>query len=177
MPTTLPATLQSLARYNRLANERLYEACAALTDDTRKAIRPAFFKSIHGTLNHIMVGDRIWLARFEGREVPSTNLDAILFDAFDELRTARQDEDVRIERFAAGIDDNFLNGIVRYENNEGRLFEDPVSMLVIHFFNHETHHRGQVHDMLTQTDVAPPVLDLHRVLKPDPDSPNPAVSS
>ena len=51
-------------------------------------------------------------------------------------------------------------------NNEGRTLEDPVELLVAHFFNHQTHHRGQVHDMLTQTNVPPPVLDLHRIIRP-----------
>jgi len=159
-----------MARYNRLANERLYEACATLSDAERKADRPAFFRSIHGTLNHILVGDRIWLARFEGREIPSTGLAAILYGEFDPLRDARQAEDVRIERFAADLDDAALERRVRYVNNEGRVFDDPVGMLVMHFFNHQTHRRGQVHDLLTQTKVPPPVLDLHRVLKPDPES-------
>jgi len=163
-------TVRQLARYNRLANERLYASCGELSDTARKQTRPAFFKSIHGTLNHIMVGDRIWLARFDGREAPSTGLDTILYDGFEDLRTARSEEDARIEAFAENVTDAFLAGTIRYENNEGRVFDDPVDMLVSHFFNHQTHHRGQVHDMLCQTDVTPPVLDLHRVLKPDPDS-------
>jgi uncharacterized damage-inducible protein DinB len=155
-----------LARYNALANRRLYEACARLSDAERKRRRPAFFGSIHGTLNHLMVGDRIWLARFSGEEVPSTGLDAILYEDFEELWEARQAEDARVEAFAAGIDEGFLRGTIRYVNNEGRTCDDPVELLVAHFFNHQTHHRGQVHDMLTQTDVSPPVLDLHRVIRP-----------
>ena len=155
-----------MARYNSLANRRLYDACAQLSDAERKKARPAFFKSIHGTLNHILIGDRIWLTRFSGREIPSTHLDAILYDEFEALRAAREQEDARIETFAAGLTDLFLECTVRYVNNEGKLFEDSVPMLVAHFFNHQTHHRGQVHDLLTQTDVAPPSLDLHRVLKP-----------
>jgi uncharacterized damage-inducible protein DinB len=173
MPVTLIDTIRLLARYNRLANERLYDTCATVGDGERKKIRPAFFDSIHGTLNHIMVGDRVWLARFEGVSAPSTNLDAILYDDFAAMRAARRVEDARIEAFAAMVDDAFLAGTIRYKNNEGRNFEDPTAMLTIHFFNHQTHHRGQVHDMLTQTDVEPPVLDLHRVLKPDPDSLDP----
>jgi uncharacterized damage-inducible protein DinB len=169
MTETLADTLRRLARYNRLANVRLYDSCAALDDAERKKVRPAFFKSIHGTLNHIMVGDRVWLARFEGGSAPSTNLDAILYESFDALRDARAAEDRRIEDFFAGVGEDFLSGSIRYRNNEGRMFDDPVAMLAVHFFNHQTHHRGQVHDMLTQTDVPPPVLDLHRVLKPDPD--------
>jgi uncharacterized damage-inducible protein DinB len=169
MPNTLADTVGLFARYNRLANQRLYDACAMLTDAERKKVRPAFFGSIHGTLNHIMTGDRIWLARFEGGEAPSTGLDAILYEDFDSLRAARRTEDARIESFADSVDDTFLSGSIRYKNNEGRDFDDPIAMLVIHFFNHQTHHRGQVHDMLTQTDITPPVLDLHRVIKPDPD--------
>jgi uncharacterized damage-inducible protein DinB len=82
------------------------------------------------------------------------------------LWEARQAEDARIEAFAAGIDEGFLGGKIRYVNNEGRSCDDPVDLLLAHFFNHQTHHRGQVHDMLTQTGVSPPVLDLHRVIRP-----------
>jgi uncharacterized damage-inducible protein DinB len=163
--------LRRLARYNRLANERLYEACARLDEAARRQLRPAFFGSIHGTLNHILLGDRIWLARFEGGAAPSTGLDAILYKNFDELCAARAAEDRRIEAFAAGLDEAWLAGSIRYVNNQGLAFDDPNAMLVQHFFNHQTHHRGQVHDMLTQTEVPPPSLDLHRVLKPTPDSP------
>ena len=157
---------RTLARYNALANRRLYDACARLGDAERKRRRPAFFGSIHGTLNHLMVGDRIWLARFSGEEVPSTNLDEILYEDFEGLWEARQAEDARIEAFAAGIDEGFLGETIRYVNNEGRSCDDPVDLLLAHFFNHQTHHRGQVHDMLTQTGVPPPVLDLHRVIRP-----------
>ena len=149
-----------LARYNSLANRRLYDACAQLSDAERKKPRPAFFRSIHGTLNHILVGDRIWLTRFSGREIPSTHLDAILYDEFEALRAAREQEDARIETFAAGLTDLFLECTVRYVNNEGKLFEDPMPMLVAHFFNHQTHHRGQVHAMLTAAGAVPGDTDL-----------------
>ena len=161
-------SLSRLARYNRLANERLYEACAALDDEARKQDRPAFFGSIHGTLNHIMIGDRIWLARFAGQEAPSTDLDAILYEDFAALRLARAEDDARIETFAAGLDLDWLSGTIRYVNYRGQTCEDPNDLLVQHFFNHQTHHRGQVHDMLSQTTVSPPSLDMHRVIKPDP---------
>jgi len=157
---------RAMARYNRLANERLYAACGRLPDAERRRDRGAFFKSIHGTLNHIMVGDRIWLGRFAGQEMASTGLDAILYDDYPALSAARIAEDERIERFAAGLDDGFLAGTTAYRNNEGRDMCDPNAPLVAHFFNHQTHHRGQVHAMLTQTEIAPPVLDLHRVLYP-----------
>ncbi len=164
----LIAHFRMLARYNRLANERLYEACGRLTDEARKQIRPAFFKSIHGTLNHILLGDRIWLGRFAGMEMPSTGLDAILYEEFAALRTARAAEDARLEDFVEGLDARFFGATLRYVNNAGNAHEDPCGLLLAHLFNHQTHHRGQVHDLLSQTEVAPPSLDLHRVLRPDP---------
>jgi uncharacterized damage-inducible protein DinB len=157
---------QLMARYNRLANERLYDSCASLSDDERKRPRKAFFTSIHGTLNHIVTGDRIWMTRFEGGEAPSTGLDAILYDDFAELWAARAIEDQRIDRFVEGLDPAFLEGAIAYINNQGKLYIDPVRVLLPHFFNHQTHHRGQVHDMLSQAGVRTPVLDLHRVIVP-----------
>ncbi len=155
-----------LARYNILANCKLYEICAQLTDAERKRPRPAFFKSIHGTLNHIMTGDLIWLARFEGKQIPSTKLDAIVYEDFEELHAARIAEDERIESFAANLTLEFLAGTISYVNNAGKSCTDPVNLLVAHFFNHQTHHRGQIHDMLSQTEIAPPSLDMHRTLRP-----------
>ena len=162
----LIAHFQLMARYNRLANERLYDCSARLSDGERKKNRQAFFKSIHGTLNHIMVGDRNWMTRFEGGVASSSGLDAILYDGFDELRAARVREDERLERFAAALTEKFLDGEIAYVNNEGIKYSDPIRVLLAHLFNHQTHHRGQVHDMLSQAGVATPVLDLHRVVMP-----------
>lgn len=168
MITAYIQNFQTLARYNTLANQRIYDTCAKLSDAERKKQRPAFFKSLHNTLNHLMIGDRIWMTRFEGGEVPSTGLNAILYEDFDELRSARIAEDARIEAFMAQLTEEFLAGEIRYRNNQGLIDTDPVNVLLPHFFNHQTHHRGQIHDMLTQTEVVPPVLDLHRVLRPNP---------
>lgn len=166
--TSLPIShFQTLARYNALANRILYDACAQLPDAERKRERPAFFRSIHGTLNHIMVGDRIWLERFEGGQASSGGLDAILYEDFEALRAAREAEDRRVQNFAAGLTESFLAGAITYRNNAGLVYEDPARLLVAHFFNHQTHHRGQVPGLLSQTQVPPPSLDMHRVLKPD----------
>lgn len=97
-------------RYNRLANERLYTACAQRSDTVRREDRGAFFRSVHGTLNYILVGDRIWMARFEGSPPPPTRLDAILYDDFDALRAACIAEDARIETYADTLDDATLVG-------------------------------------------------------------------
>lgn len=167
MPSALIPLFQNMARYNRLANEAIYAACAKLSDAERRRDRKAFFSSIHGTLNHIMVGDRIWLARFEGGTAPSTNLGAILYEDFEDLRAARQNEDKRIESLIPGLGDAFFAGEITFVNNEGRSLTHRNNVLLPHFFNHQTHHRGQVHDMLCQTDVAAPILDLHWVLDRD----------
>ena len=157
-----------LARYNVLANLRLYAACGELTESERRQIRPAFFKSIHGTLNHILVGDRIWMGRFQGQEIPPTGLDAIPYEDFLELRQAREAEDEKIMAFFANLDENFLTKTIQYRNSAGNVHRDPPELLIAHFFNHQTHHRGQIHDLLTQTSVRPPSLDMHRILRPDP---------
>ena len=159
---------QHLARYNTLANQRLYAACSRLTTAELKQIRPVFFRSIYGTLDRIMVGDRIWLTRFAGDEVPSTGLDAILYEEFAELWHARQEDDERIEHFARQLTSEFLRPTIRYTNNAGNVHQDPTVILVAHFFNHQTHHRGQVHGLLSQTSVPPPSLDMHRLLLPCP---------
>lgn len=168
MIPSLPETLRHFAEYNRRANARLYDACARLPEAALMQSRPAFFGSIFATLNHILVGDRIWLARFEGAQVPSTGLDAILCPDLPSLRAEREAEDDRIAAIMAVLSPDRLAGTITYVNNAGKRHEDPVWLLVLHLFNHQTHHRGQVHDMLMQTDVPPPSLDMHRLMRPDP---------
>jgi uncharacterized damage-inducible protein DinB len=156
------------ALYNRLANVTLYAACADLSEADRRRDLGAFFRSVHGTLNHLLLGDRIWMARFEGGSHPSTDLGSILHEEFAVLRAARQEMDRRIEAFFADPPIGFFARSLRYVNNSGFDSQDPVEVILPHFFNHQTHHRAQVHTMLSQLGRNPPVLDLHRVLRPDP---------
>src|SRR5688500_743982 len=107
------------ARYNTLANQRLYAAAAGLEDAARKRDVGAFFGSLHGTLNHLLIGDRIWMARFSGGQAPSTGLDAIVHESFDDLRTARVAMDATIETFFAAPPEGFFERPFRYVNNEG----------------------------------------------------------
>lgn len=157
---------QMLARYNTLANHRIYKSCSQLSRSELHRFRPAFFGSIYATLNHLLIADRIWLARFAGQTVSSTNLDEILYENFSDLQSARILEDLRIEEFASKLTDPDLSEEITYTNHEGKVYRDPVDLLVTHFFNHQTHHRGQIHDMISQTEISPPILDLHRVLQP-----------
>ena len=162
----LTAHFQLLARYNRIANERLYAACAQLDDETYRLKRAGSFGSIHALLNHIMLGDRRWLALFERGDRVTPPLGQILYDDFPDLRAARVEEDARLERFFAGVDAPFWTRSFEYVNNQGREIVETAHVACSHLFNHQTHHRGQVHVMLSQTNVAPPQLDLHRIMNP-----------
>lgn len=148
------------AGYNRWANGRLYDAAAALPAEEYRRDRRGFFRSIHGTLNHLLVTDRIWLARLTGSGAAPAALDAILYPELAALRSARASEDARIIAFVEAQDETSLAGSVRYRNTKGESFEQPLSQALAHLFNHQTHHRGQAHDMLSQTGMDPPSLDL-----------------
>jgi uncharacterized damage-inducible protein DinB len=151
------------AGYNTWCNARLYEAAATVAEADYRADRGAFFKSLHGTLNHLLVGDRIWMTRFTGTgEVPKS-LDAILYDDFAALREARQAEDERISRYVAGLSEADLAGSIRYRTLvRPAEVEQPLAPALDHFFNHQTHHRGQAHALLSAVigNEATPSFDL-----------------
>jgi len=155
-----------LARYNRVANERLYEKCGHLDAVAYRLERKGSFGSIHKLLNHILLGDRIWMSRFAGGGNTTPPLSSLLFDSFPELCLARVAQDKEIEAFFAKADVDFLQRQLRYTNSQGKDYVETVPVAVLHFFNHQTHHRGQVHVMISQTDVKPPSLDMHRILNP-----------
>lgn len=147
------------AAYNAWANDRLYQAAAKLSDVDYRADRGAFFKSVHGTLNHLLVADHLWMRRFTGSgEVPS-RLDAILYEDFSELREARRAEDARISRYAGGLDEATLALEFSYRTVTNPMtVTQPLAPALDHFFNHQTHHRGQAHCLLTMIagrDAAP----------------------
>lgn len=153
--------LDTLARYNAWANHKLYAAAAKLTDDQYRADRGVFFKSLHGTLNHLLVVDRIWLARFTGDSAAAPRLDAILFEAFDDLSAARQAEDTRIIAFVDGLDEAALSRTFAYRRaTVPERYEQRLGPALDHLFNHQTHHRGQAHAILTGCAAEAPSLDL-----------------
>ena len=157
----LQPSFQRLALYNQWANDRLYAACAELSDEERKADRQAFFGSIHRTLNHLLHVDRIWLSRIVPGETAITDpLDTELFTDFDALRRERIAQDARIVAYVEAQDDASLDTMKQYANASGEPQETRHAVILQHYFNHQTHHRGQVHDMLSRTAVAPPPLDL-----------------
>jgi len=151
---------RQLAQYNAWANWRVYEACAQLSDAERKAPRPCFFGSIHRTLNHILVGDRLWLSRLTASDSGVTSLDQELYSDFAELRTARIQEDERLIGVIGRYDEAEMAGSLSYRSMDGEAKRVPMVHVLGHIFNHQTHHRGQVHALLSGTPAAPPSLDL-----------------
>lgn len=157
----MPEQFRTLAAYNRWMNGRLYESCAQLTVEQLKRDVGAFFKSIHGTLNHLLLADRIWMGRFTGAPISVTSLSEELYADFAELRNAREDEDARIEAWVGQLMKDQLEGNLTYVsqvNPQSRRY--PLWLAVTHFFNHQTHHRGQVTTMLSQFGIDPGLTDL-----------------
>lgn len=152
---------QMLADYNRWANEQVYAACAALTDADYRTDKGAFFGSAHRTLNHILAADRIWLKRFSGTGDAPTSLDAVLYDDLDGLRAARVVDDRRIIDWIDGLTAQALAGLVSYTPiTVATPITQALSPLLAHVFNHQTHHRGQVHTILTALGQPSLALDL-----------------
>ena len=154
-------TFTTMAHYNRWMNERLYAVCAEIPDGERKRDRGAFFKSIHGTLNHLLLGDRLWLGRFLDRPFAVDTLDQELYANFDELRAERQRTDGEILDLSESLNEAALARDFRFTTvvNPGEhVF--PFRHVLLHFFNHQTHHRGQLTTLIKQAGHEPGVTDL-----------------
>lgn len=150
-----------MATYNRWMNERLYAVCAELPDEERKQDRGAFFRSIHGTLNHLLLADKIWLGRFEGVPFPAISLDQELFTDFSALRSERESTDSRIEAWVSGLSDEMLTARLHYTSIvDAAPRTYTLWVTVVHFFNHQTHHRGQLTTLLSQCGKGYGVTDL-----------------
>ncbi len=149
------------AAYNAWANARLYDAATALKDTERKKDVKGYFRSLHGTLNHLLVADRIWLHRLTGEGEAPSRLDATLYENFGELRDAREAEDRRLVSYVGSLELEDFARTVHYANTRGEAKQLPLGVILSHLFNHQTHHRGQASHILRQLGVAePPALDL-----------------
>src|ERR1051326_8458697 len=125
---------QIIARSNRIANERLFEQCAQLDDSEYRKARAGSFGSIHALLNHLLLADRIWLARFQGGGYNTPPLDSVLFDDFPPLKAARIEEDARIEEFFRSSPEEFLRRSFRYGNNRGAEYLETAHVAGLAFF-------------------------------------------
>lgn len=152
-----------LAGYNQWANRRVYDAAAAVPEAEYRADRGAFFGSLHRTLNHILVGDRIWMQRFTGEGPSYTDLETVPCADLATLRSEREAEDARIIAWVDGLSEAVLNGTFSYRTiSLPADITQALAPALLHFFNHQTHHRGQAHCLLTAMagrDAAPS-LDL-----------------
>jgi uncharacterized damage-inducible protein DinB len=147
-----PAFAQTMASYNSEMNRRLYGAASRLNDAQRRQDRGAFFKSIHGTLNHLLWADQAWMSRFAGWDKPTIPgaQSPELFADFDQLHAARFAFDARIEGWVATLDQAWIDQeLTFFRGTLQREMTMPRGLLLAHMFNHQTHHRGQVHAMLT----------------------------
>ena len=155
--------VRKMSRYNEWQNKNLYNAADALSDEFRKRECGTFFNSIHGTLNHLLWGDQIWMSRFAGTPKPVGGIkeSAARIEDWSDLKREREAFDRTIIDWAEKLDPHWLEGDLKYFSGAaGREMSLPKSILVTHFFNHQTHHRGQVHCMLTQNGQKPGDTDL-----------------
>jgi len=165
-----PEWLGAAARYNRWMNDKLYALAATLSDEARKRDGGAFFKSIHGTFNHILLADRVWLARVKGVTVPDgfmgpgiRSLDQELYVDFEALRRERALTDDELTAWVSGISPEQLAAPIVFVRR-GKKQECPLWWVVAHVFNHQTHHRGQITTLFTQQGCDPGATDLFAML-------------
>ena len=157
---TTTENFRQLAAYNRWANARLYAAALDLSEQAYRLHIGVFFGSLHGTLNHLLLTDRLWLKRLTGNGEHPNELNAILYDNRNEL--ARIAEDNRLIAVVGEYyDDAALAALHSYKTTSGMPHSQVRSSILTHLFNHQTHHRGEAHGCLSiLTGAAPPVLDL-----------------
>ena len=166
-----PAHIQLMARYNRWQNENLYNTADKLTDAQRREDRGAHFGSVHKTLTHLVWADQNWMSRFTGKPAPwfdygaqpwpkspreSVNLEL----DWDELKRQRAAFDETIIAWAETVDPAWLAQVFSWLHSSGRQNSQPYWVLVTHMFNHQTHHRGQVHGLLTGLGAVPDDTDI-----------------
>jgi uncharacterized damage-inducible protein DinB len=159
----MKAHFAMFARYNEWANRRLYDAAAELTDADYRAEKGAFFGSVHRTLNHLLVTDRVWMQRFTKDGPTYTKLDAVPCADLVMLRKEREAEDGRIIAFVDRLDEDRLAATFSYRPiSDPTEITQPLAPALAHLFNHQTHHRGQLHCLLTVIGgrEAAPSLDL-----------------
>lgn len=169
---TLKSNFELMADYNQWMNENIYSAASKLSSSDLTDDRGAFFGSVIGSLNHILVGDTIWLKRFSDHpsvlksleyarriEMPES-LDLTLCSEISDLHSLRRKVDLVILEFSSELSDSVLATNLSYKNTKGKPFEKRFGALIQHFFNHQTHHRGQISTLLNQSGIDVGVTDL-----------------
>ncbi len=164
-----PDYVRTMAAYNAELNRRVYAAAATLSEAQRRADGGAFWGSIHGTLSHLLWADQMWMSRLDGWPTPAAKLadSAAWFEAsFDAMTALRVEMDDRLVGWAARVRQDFLDGETTwYSGATQRQQTRPRALLVMHLLNHQTHHRGQAHALLTRAGAQTGATDLAFVLK------------
>lgn len=150
-----------MAEYNCWMNQNIYQVCESIPDEQRKQDRGAFFKSIHGTLNHLLYGDKVWMGRFTKQPFSGISLSQELYADFAELRVEREQTDQQILDWSKGLDPDWLSQPFEYiSHSDQKPRVMPAWILVTHLFNHQTHHQGQVTTLIKQLGYEPGVTDI-----------------
>lgn len=152
-----------MARYNAWQNNQLHDILNGLTPEQLCRDHRAFFGSIIGTASHLVWGDAIWMSRFDGGKAPVVGIpdSAAQYGDLAGWWAARESLDARIQHWAAAVETQWLQGdMTWFSGAMGREVTKPRNVCVTHMFNHQTHHRGQIHAMLTASGAAAPVSDL-----------------
>ena len=156
---------QLLANFNTWVNTKIFSSCKKLDDTEYKKDRKAFFSSIHGTLNHLLVVDRAYISRIEGKNHDLKSLDQILYENLFQLEEARIKEDKRLVDLVNNLSKESINKEITYKGFETGNQTYTINLVLITLFNHQTHHRGQIHNMLSQTGIKPPQIDIPDFIK------------
>ncbi|MEL6374393.1 MAG: DinB family protein [Pseudomonadota bacterium] len=159
-----PTIVVAMARHSRWQNAQFFASASALSDAQRRADEGLFFGSLHATMSHLLWGDQIWLSRFANTPAPpvdSIGQSVTMIDAWEDLQAARLKTDQQTTQWAAHVDSAWLNGeLTWYSGSQGRDVTRPTWLLVMHMFNHQTHHRGQIHGVLTRYGAPPLTSDI-----------------
>lgn len=156
-----------LARYNKWANKQIYDAAALLDVEDYFADRRAYFKSMHGTLNHLLAVDKLWFGRFTGDLYALPSYGVILHDTFGDLRTARIAFDEHIIDVIQAMEEGDISAPFRWVMLNGTPFTSTLDRCLTQIFNHQTHHRGQAHTLLSQLTGDAPPLDFFICMNDD----------
>ncbi|MGB3509906.1 MAG: DinB family protein [Microcoleaceae cyanobacterium] len=152
---------QRLSQYNQWMNEKNYQICASIPDAMRREDKGAFFNSIHGTLNHILLADKLWLSRFQNYTFEFESLRQELITEFDLLWEERQKTDQEIHNYINSLTaEKLVESLTFTSRSQKRECTFPLWHLLLHFFNHQTHHRGQLTTLISQCSKDFGVTDL-----------------
>jgi uncharacterized damage-inducible protein DinB len=162
---TAITNFQLLANFNIWANMKIISSCKELDDVEYKKERKAFFSSIHGTLNHLLIVDRAYISRIEGIDHGLKSLGQILYENLYQLEKARIKEDKRLIDLVNNLSEESILKEITYQGFDSGKHTYMINLILISLFNHQTHHRGQIHNMLSQADIKPPQIDVPDFIK------------